>query len=210
LDAAKVPADCLTVGDVDSNTKIIPTVDYSSKVLYKSALVSELNGNPYLSKDQLTRVKNSVCFNNGKDYLSAATSSTSMLLGLGSDCGVMFVQSNNLLLSSTVASARDRSRASSHKPTGIPTNVQTGADVAAWWVGRVQKIRRCVGTKWGVCRNPVDLQNCQGMSGKKAASGANVEILLNWFSKVPGLHKFKYDVTDSQWIDVDAVISTVF
>jgi hypothetical protein len=67
-----------------------------------------------------------------------------------------------------------------------------------------------VGTKWGVCRNPIDLQNCQRMSGKKAASAANVEILLNWFSKVPGLHKFEYDVTDSQWIDVDAVISTVF
>jgi hypothetical protein len=137
LDAAKVPTDCPTVGDADSDTKIIPTVDYSGKVLYKSTLVSELNGNPYLSKDRLTRVKKSVYFNNVEDYLSAATSSISMLLGLDSDCGVMFVQSNNLLLSSTVASARDRSRASSRKPVGIPTNVQARADVAVWWVGRV-------------------------------------------------------------------------
>ena len=71
LDAAEVPADCLIVEDAHSDTKIILTIDYSSKVLYKSTLVSKLNGNPYLSKERLTQIKNSIYLKNTKDYLSA-------------------------------------------------------------------------------------------------------------------------------------------
>jgi hypothetical protein len=46
-------------------------------------------------------------------------------------------------------------------------------------------------------------------SGKKVSSGPTIEVLLNWFSKHAGRNKFKYDVTDSQWIDLDSIISTI-
>ena len=62
--------------------------------------------------------------------------------------------------------------------------------------------------KWGVCRYPLDLLN-RSTSGKKVSSGPTFEILLNWFKRAPGRNKFKYDVTDTQWIDLDSVISTV-
>jgi hypothetical protein len=37
-----------------------PTVSMSGKVVYKSILVNELNGNPFLSKDRLTHICNSI------------------------------------------------------------------------------------------------------------------------------------------------------
>jgi hypothetical protein len=43
--------------------------------VYKSTLVNELNGNPFLLKDRLIWICNSVYFNNFEDYLSAAASS---------------------------------------------------------------------------------------------------------------------------------------
>lgn len=33
--------------------------------------------------------------------------------------------------------------------------------------------------------------------------------MLNWFKVAPGRNKFKYEVTDTQWINLDSVISTV-
>jgi hypothetical protein len=34
-------------------------------------------------------------------------------------------------------------------------------------------------------------------------------VLLNWFSKSCGNLKFKYDVIDTNWVDVDSIISIV-
>ena len=59
--------------------------------MFKSTLVSELNGNPFLSKDRLTRVQNSIYLNNVEEYMSAANSEKTCLLGLGSDYAVYFV-----------------------------------------------------------------------------------------------------------------------
>ena len=36
----------------------------------KSSRVTQLNGNPFFSKDKLTRLRNSLYFNNDDDYLS--------------------------------------------------------------------------------------------------------------------------------------------
>jgi hypothetical protein len=44
--------------------KIEPVVEYKGRAIYKSTLVGESNGNPFLSKDRLTRIKNSIYFNN--------------------------------------------------------------------------------------------------------------------------------------------------
>jgi hypothetical protein len=34
-------------------------------------------------------------------------------------------------------------------------------------------------------------------------------VLLHWFRKVPRNLKFKYDGSDIQWIDLEAIISTM-
>lgn len=199
------PEDCQGTGPVVGN--ILPVVEYMGKTIFKSTLVSELNGNPFLSKDRLTRIKNSVYFNNAEDYLSAASSSSTCLIGLGSDCGVLFMQPSDLDVGSAVKAAQRRKKGSGVR-LGTPCNVSGGADVGSWWLGRVQKIRRKVGTKWGLCRYPIDLLN-RNSTGKKVSSGPTVELLLNWFKRAPGRNKFKYDATDTQWIDLDGVISTV-
>ena len=67
--------------------KIESVVHYNGRAIYESTLVSELNGNLFLSKDRLTRIKNSVYFNNAEDYLSATNSTTTAFLGLGTDYG---------------------------------------------------------------------------------------------------------------------------
>ena len=72
--------------------KVIPFVEYRGYNIYKSTLVFQLNANPFLSKDRLTRVKNSIYFNNSDDYISASSSQDTMWLGLEMDCGVYFMQ----------------------------------------------------------------------------------------------------------------------
>ena len=71
---------------------IVPFVQYEGKQIFKNTLVSQLNGNPFLSKDQLTRVQNSIYFNNLEEYLAAANSMDTCILGLGSNCVVYMVQ----------------------------------------------------------------------------------------------------------------------
>jgi hypothetical protein len=85
--------------DFKVNEVVSPLVEFEGMKLYKSTLVSQLNGNPFLSKDRLTRVKNSVYFNNASSYLSTAECITTCLLGLGMDCGVYFLQDVDTLLS---------------------------------------------------------------------------------------------------------------
>ena len=70
-------------------------------------------------------------------------------------------------------------------------------------------MRRRVGTKWGLSRQPIDLMNRPVRTNKKGFSSPSTMVLLNWFSKAPGHLKFKYDHSDNKWIDVDSVIATV-
>ena len=78
------------VGASSVDTKVIPIVQFNGHNIYKSTLVGQLNGNLFLSKDSLTRVKNSMYFNNSEAYLSAAESSSACLVGIGSDVGVHY------------------------------------------------------------------------------------------------------------------------
>ena len=126
--------------------KFEPTVSYLGKKIFKSTLVSELNGNSFLSKDRLTQIRNSVYFNNAKDYLNVASLSSICLIGLGSDNGVYFVEKNSLNTSSIMQSARKRMRStSSHK--GDQSNVAVGLESGTWWIGHVQKMRCRMDTK---------------------------------------------------------------
>lgn len=92
---------------------------------------------------------------------------------------------------------------------GQPMAVSTGAESGSWWIGRVQKIRRSYGTKWGPSRNPIDLLNRATPTGKKVSGSTIVQVMFNWFSKGPGRNKYIYNVTDIQWIDVECIISSV-
>jgi len=65
----------------------------------------QLNGNPFLSKDRLIRVKNSIYFNKSKAYLVIVLSSLSMLLGLEVDVGIYFVHHISTTISSTMKAA---------------------------------------------------------------------------------------------------------
>lgn len=190
---------------------IVPVVEFGGHFIYKSTLVSQLNGNPFLSKDRLTRVKHSMYFNNHDDYLSAAASSSTCLLGIGSDCGVYFVQNSTTTVSSTVKSAlkRKKGRQPKSSKAGRPTNILQGVEDGSWWIGRVQSMRRLHGKQWGLLRQPVDLMNLKETSGKQNSNTCNLQVMLQYFRKFPGHLKFKYDHTDTRWIDVDTIISTV-
>ena len=191
---------------------VVPYVECSGHRIFKSTLVTRLNGNPFLSKDRLTRVRNSIYYNNSDDILNASSSSNSCLLGVGSDCGVFFVQRSSIGISSTVKAAVQRSQKGKKKNPvnkGQPCRIMNGVDEGSWWVGRVQKIRRRFGSKWGACRQAVDLLDRPGSIQKKGISAPSVMVLLTRYSKQSGHYKFKYDLSDWKWIDLDSVISTV-
>lgn len=156
--------------------KINPVVTFQGHCIYKSTLISQMNGNPYVSKDRLTRMKNSIYFNNSDDYLAAASSTTSMLLGLGSDVGVYFKDSREHGTSSTVMAAKKRTR-------GRHVAVNRGVDNGMFYIGRVQKIRVKVGTKWGNCRQPIDLMKRAVQNGNRGALFPSAMAYLHWFKK---------------------------
>ena len=151
-------------------SKIKPTISFLEKVIFKSTLVSKLNGNLFLSKDRLTRIKNSIYFNHVEDYLHAVQSSSICLLTLGSDCGVYFVQSSNFNMSLPIRAALKQNRNGASQ-NGNPYNVAVGSDIGGWWIGRVQKMRRRVGTKWGTSYSRLDLMN--RLQGSKGSNGSN-------------------------------------
>ena len=59
----------------------------------------------FLSKDRLAHAKNSIYFNNSKDYSRAANYANTKLLGLESNCAIFFVQKTSTIQTSTVKAA---------------------------------------------------------------------------------------------------------
>ena len=96
------------VSDRASSEKVVAFAEFDGNRIFKSTLVGQLNGNPFLSKDRLTRVKKSMYFNNGEDYLSTAQCSNTCFVGIGSDVGVYFVQRSTITRTSTVTAAKKR------------------------------------------------------------------------------------------------------
>jgi len=90
--------------------KVILFVEFVGHKIFKSTLVSQLNANPFLSKDRLTRVRNSIYFNNSDDYINASSSTETMLLELGMDCGVYFMQRTTMTMSSSVKAVMRRKK----------------------------------------------------------------------------------------------------
>jgi len=112
---------------IDENVRKIINlvVDIDGKDMFKSCLVSQLNGNLTLSKDRLTKARNGVYFRqDGK----APQKGVSIGFGIGSDCGVLF-ESNSI--STTERTGRK----------GVPQSTKQGISCGTWYIGRVQRIR---------------------------------------------------------------------
>lgn len=58
------------VQDMLTPLKVVSFVEFDGNRIFKSTLIGQLNGNPFLSKDRLTHVKKSLYFNNSEDYLN--------------------------------------------------------------------------------------------------------------------------------------------
>ena len=114
-------------------------MEFDGQRIFKSTLVGQLNGNPFLSKDRLTRVRNSLYFNNSEDYLRAAQCSNTCFVGIGSDVGVYFLQRTTITRPSTVTAAKRRGN-SLAKKSGRVASTLKGVDEGTWWVGRIQKM----------------------------------------------------------------------
>lgn len=197
------------VGASSVDTKVIPIVQFNGHSIYKSTFVGQLNDNPFLSKDRLTRVKNSMYFNNSEAYLSAAESSSACLVGIGSDVGVYFVQRSTISRTSVVKAVKKRGNGRQSK-AGSPSSVLQGVDEGSWWIGRIQKIRRRVGgTKWGSLKQPIHLLKREPQTGKKSSPLANVQCIMHYYSRALGVSKFRYNHTDSCWIDIECLITNV-
>jgi len=69
----------------------------------------------------------------------------------------------------------------------------------------VQIIRRKTRNRWGLSRQPIDLINKLNVVTKKTIRGHVIMVLLNWFNKSHGNIKFKYDLIDINWVDVDSM-----
>lgn len=52
--------------------KVEPFVEFNGNRIFKSKLVGQLNGNPFMLKDRIICVKNSLYFNKNEDYLNVA------------------------------------------------------------------------------------------------------------------------------------------
>ncbi|KAL3680804.1 hypothetical protein R1sor_023760 [Riccia sorocarpa] len=137
--------------------KYDPMVVYDGHAIYKATLVSQLVGNPTLSKDRLTRIKQSIYFN-GVKQKQRVDGVPVCILDIGSDCAVLFDTER------TGRSSRSRRR---------PLNTLS-KDV---WIGRAQKIRRKYNGKWGKTRTEIDL-----LDRPIAATGEGCicQVLFNW------------------------------
>ena len=123
--------------DNNVNSKVSSFVQVDDKIIFKSTLVSHLNGNPTLSKDRLTRVREGVFYSceNANDFLNG----NGNLIGIGSDCVVFFTEED-------VNSTRPKRKGISNK------NV-------VWYLGRVQRMRRKIGNKFVEYKRGIDLMD---------------------------------------------------
>ena len=58
-------------------------------------------------------------------------------------------------------------------------------------------------------KQPIDLANREVNVGKKGVLVSNVEVILHYYGRSHGQYKFKYDLTDSQWISLESIITNV-
>jgi len=97
---------------------------------------------------------------------------------------------------------------SEHSRVGKPIRICNDTSNGTWWLGRVQRIRRIIKNRWGLSRQPIGLMKFNVIV-EKTIGGFVIMVLLNWYSKSHGNFKFNYDVIDTNWVDVNFIISIV-
>ncbi|KAL3677190.1 hypothetical protein R1sor_027138 [Riccia sorocarpa] len=183
----------LLMEDQPMKKKVDPMVSYEGHQMYKASLVSLFVGNPTLSKDRLTRIKQSVYFN-GVKLKPRVEGVPVCIMDVGSDCGVLFDTPDGLI----------SNRFRRGRPDQKQRRDGQGKQV---WFGRVQKIRRKYNGKWAKSRSEIDLLD---RPVAQAGEGCCCQVLFNWYTPVAGSKvKFTYDNTDLQWIDLESVITVV-
>ena len=70
-------------------------------------------------------------------------------------------------------------------------------------------MQRRNGKQYGVLRQANDLLARTEESGRRNPNNPHIEVMLQYYRKHPSRDKFEYDHTDSQWIDINCVISIV-
>ncbi|MCO5575578.1 hypothetical protein L7F22_029380 [Adiantum nelumboides] len=169
------------VDDVeDIKCQISPFVEVDGKTICKSTLVSQLNGNPTLSKDRLTRVKGGVY----DTFDKKVTYQSRTCLVVGSYYAVLFER----LPSKEIRRSKVKGKLGS-------TN--EGVSKGTWYLGRVVCMRRKLGLSMKETRGPIDLLDCP----------ANVEIHLAWYQKAKGTRSYTYDLIDNQCVPLESIIS---
>lgn len=161
-------------------SQISPFVEVDGKTLCKSTLVSQLNGNPMLSKDRLTRVKSGVYFS----FEMKSKPQTSTCIGIGYDCAVLF---EDIIL-------RDNTKL---KRKGKVANTSQGVKKGIWYLGRVMSMRMKLGNGMKETRGPFDLLD----------RPPNVEIHLAWYQKTKGSRCYTYDLVDNQSVSLESIIA---
>ncbi|KAL3679398.1 hypothetical protein R1sor_022354 [Riccia sorocarpa] len=74
----------------ESTSKVDPMVSHEGHPVYKASLVSLLVENPTLSKDRLSRIKQTIFFNGVKPKAREPGVPMVIILDVGSDCAVLF------------------------------------------------------------------------------------------------------------------------
>ncbi len=169
---------------VDENVNITtkPVVELDGKDMYKSCLVSQLNGNPTLSKDRLTKVRNGVYFKRDE---RAPKKGVAIGFGIGSDCAVLFERE------SIAVSERTTRK-------GVSQSTKHDISCGTWYIGRVQRMRKKDGNRVFDYHNDIDLLD----------RPEGVELQCCWYNRIKGKHMYKYDSTDHLFIQLEFVIAT--
>ncbi|KAL3681020.1 hypothetical protein R1sor_023976 [Riccia sorocarpa] len=176
-----------------STCKVDPMVSHEGHQMYKASLVSLLVGNPTLSKDRLSRIKQTVFFNGVKPK-PRIPGVPVCIMDVRSDCAVLFDRARE--------SACTRAKRVTDRRKRRPQHF-----VKEVWYGRVQKIRRKYNGKWGKTRSEIDLLDHPNPGH---GEGSICQVLFNWYTSMVGSKlKYRYEGTDLQWIDLESVVTTV-
>ena len=169
---------------VDENVNITTktVVELDGKDMCKYCLVSQLNGNPTLSKDRLNKVRNGVYFRRDE---RAPQKGVAIGFGIGSDCAVFFESEYIVVAEHT-------------RRKGVYQSTKRGVFCGTWYIGRVQIIRKKDGNRVFEYHNEIDLLDRH----------EGVELQCCWFNIIKGKCMYKYDSTDHLFIQLEYVIAT--
>ena len=137
---------------------VVPFVVVDDSKIFKSTLVSQLHGNPTLSKDSPTRIKLGMLYTKPKKEIWRV-GDNDFNLKLGCDCALAFV-------TEAMIEKLKRKRKRPSKSKALTTKT--------WYLGRVYKMRRKFANRWVEYREPIDLLE----------RASHMEFGLCWYQKI--------------------------